>query len=186
MKLNYIENVIPTQATVAFNTTSYRMNSCYNPRVAGGGHQPYYFDQMMAVYNHYTVIGAKATVVVTNTGTVPVCFGGYLNDDSTVGPTSLLNCQETVKSHWKLIPPNSQQSVKLNWKWSAAKWFTKSKSSLLADVNLTGTSSADPGEATVLTLFWQSIDGATTTGITFTLRMEFVTVFTELKDIQSS
>lgn len=186
MRQHYVETVVPTAATVAFLTASYRLNSLYNPRVAGGGHQPYYFDQMMAVYDHFTVIGTKVSVCVTNTGTAPLIFGGYINDDSTVTPTSLVNCQEAPMSQWALIPPGNEKCITLTWKWSAKKFFTKDRQGLLADINLTGTASADPGEASVLTLYYQSADLNTTTGVTFAIRMDFISIYSELKDIVSS
>lgn len=41
-------------------------NGMYDPDVTGTGHQPYGFDQYMAQYDHYTVIGSKCTVWTEN------------------------------------------------------------------------------------------------------------------------
>ena len=46
---------------------------CADPNHTGVGHQPLYFDQLMTIYNHYIVIGAKITVKFTAyPATIPV------------------------------------------------------------------------------------------------------------------
>ena len=45
-----------------------RLNSLFDPNLSGLGHQPRGFDQLMAVYEKYTVVAAKITVCyVSNT-----------------------------------------------------------------------------------------------------------------------
>lgn len=40
----------------------YRANSCYDPYYGTGGHQPYGFDQMMALWRYGVVLGSKIKV----------------------------------------------------------------------------------------------------------------------------
>lgn len=40
---------------------------CFDPDVTAAGHQPRGFDQLMTMYDHYTVIGSKITVDFCNT-----------------------------------------------------------------------------------------------------------------------
>lgn len=42
-------------------------NGLYDPDLSGVGHQPTGFDQIMAMFNHYTVTGAKITATFCNT-----------------------------------------------------------------------------------------------------------------------
>lgn len=186
MKLHYVDNFHKTGVAGLLNTYQFRLNSLYDFDLTGTGHQPYYFDQMMAVYDHYTVIGTKVTVTWTNNTANPVVVGGYLNDDGTVTPGTLSNCQEAPQSQYLTLPGTSTIEHYITHKWSATKWFTKNASALMADINLTGTASSDPGEATVLTLYYQALDPSNSTDVSFTVRAEFISIFSELKDIASS
>lgn len=55
VKLKYVDML--TTDTIAANSLGlyqYYANSCYQPKI--GGHQPYGFDQLMALYTHFTVV----------------------------------------------------------------------------------------------------------------------------------
>ena len=60
-----------------------------SPNHTGVGHQPLYFDQLMTIYNHYIVIGAKITVKFYS---VPCYYSSQCmplpNDDGTIVPAS--------------------------------------------------------------------------------------------------
>lgn len=43
-------------------------NGLYKPNITSSGHQPRGFDQLMTMYDHYTVIGSKLTVTYSNAG----------------------------------------------------------------------------------------------------------------------
>ena len=47
----------PAAGTVSKHVFS--ANGLFDPNITGVGHQPRGFDQYMALYNHYTVIGAR-------------------------------------------------------------------------------------------------------------------------------
>lgn len=76
-KLIYHENVAITSVAAAesVGTHVFSANGCYDPNITGVGHQPRGFDQVMALYDHYTVIGASIQVRFLNnsTGTRPYC-----------------------------------------------------------------------------------------------------------------
>ena len=60
-------------------------NGLYDPNITGIGHQPRGFDQLMALYDHYVVIGVRAILTVhgSDTGNGTIC-GMYVKDNSTV------------------------------------------------------------------------------------------------------
>lgn len=51
---------------------SYHLNDMFDPRVAVGGQQPLYFDQMAAQYNEYSVKGCRIKCEVSSNGAIPV------------------------------------------------------------------------------------------------------------------
>jgi len=46
----------------------YSANGMFDPNISGIGHQPLLFDQMSALYNHYTVLSAKISVAFMTSG----------------------------------------------------------------------------------------------------------------------
>lgn len=187
MKLHYIDNFLITAVASGTNhTQQFILNGLYDFDYTGTGHQPFYFDQMMALYDHYTVIACKVTVSFTNTSAQPIIVGGYINDDTAVGTGVLTTFQEEPFSQYRLIPNGNENRVNLTWKWSAKKFFTGRASSLLADTELQGTSAANPVENSVLTLYARNTDVTLPTSLTYTVRADFIAVFKELKDISGS
>lgn len=88
---------VPTQ--YAFSA-----NGLYDPNITGTGHQPMGFDQMMALYNHYEVIGAKITLTAINSGTVEgFNMGIKLDDNSTLAANDLNNSFEHPMTSWRSI-----------------------------------------------------------------------------------
>lgn len=65
--LQYGENAISrTIASAAYSTGYiYRGNDCYDPNYSGTGHQPVGFDELMNMYDTFTVVGSKITVYTT-------------------------------------------------------------------------------------------------------------------------
>jgi len=66
-KLNYSElGALNYGGAGAAATYQFRMNSLYDADYTGGGHQPYGFDQLAALYNKYRVYGCKWVVTWSN------------------------------------------------------------------------------------------------------------------------
>ena len=63
--LRYQETLSLSSSSGALFGYVYNLNGLYDPNHTGTGHQPLYFDQLMTIYNHYIVIGAKITVKFT-------------------------------------------------------------------------------------------------------------------------
>lgn len=65
------------------------MNSLYDPDFTGTGGQPFYFDQLSAVYNRYRVLRAEFSVNIINVGIEfpAVCV---LSADNTSGAFSTI------------------------------------------------------------------------------------------------
>lgn len=53
-------------------------NGLYDPNISGSGHQPTGFDQLMAIYGEYVVIGSTIRVIArSNTDIEPILFGVF-------------------------------------------------------------------------------------------------------------
>lgn len=72
---------------------TYRLNSVYDPDLTGIGGQPYWFDQLTAIYGRYMVMGAKIQVTYaydneTAVGVGPTICGIECGDQSSLSSTN--------------------------------------------------------------------------------------------------
>lgn len=89
--LRYAQKFSIVSNVAQASTHIFRANSMYDPDFSGLGHQPRGFDQLMAMYDHFTVVGSKITIMTAQPGTSAV-VGISLQDDavSTTDPENLL------------------------------------------------------------------------------------------------
>jgi len=184
MTHKYQEVISLTTSAGVLLSHSFSANGMFDPNVSGTGHQPYYFDQMTALYDHYTVIGAKITVVMSNTGSGEDAYKWALiiNDDSTVTPTDISTIGENSSSSVKFVSQGSDVTTRLSKKWSAKKTFG---GSVLGNDNLQGTSGNNPTEQSMFTICMMGI-GANTITTYADVRIEYIAVWDELRDIAGS
>lgn len=185
MTHKYSEVIVPTCSSGALSTYTFSCNSLYDPNVTSTGHQPMYFDQLTALYDHYTVIGAVAIFKVTHL--VPSNYsarvGCFINDDSTVTPSTMDALCENSLSRHRLLAAGQTTPVTFTMKWSAKKTFG---GSILANDNLQGSASASPTEQSMFTLMLQPTDSITTSSFVVDVSIKYTAIWDELKDIASS
>lgn len=179
----YHENVQLTSTTGSQANYQFSANGMYDPNITGVGHQPMYFDQCTALYDHFTVIASKIYYQITqlSTSNGPMSVACYLNDDSTVTPT-FDSLMEQSSAKFASIPAGSNNTYRLSCSYSASKTFGKG---VLANNALQGSSAANPTETAVFTLSTWNSNGATAT-ISVEVFIEYIAVWTELRDIQGS
>lgn len=120
-------------------------NGCYDPDVTSTGHQPMGFDQLMPIYDHYTVIGAKIQAEFHNTDSLRATnIFVAVRDDGTAS----VNPLEIVENGYvdrKLIgPAGANDTGVVKQQVDIAKFLGRSDA--LADNQLKGSSSANPNE----------------------------------------
>lgn len=186
MKHRYVDTYTLASTAGAINSESYSCNGMFDPYLSAGGHQPFYFDQLAAIYNHYTVLNSKITYRVSMSA-----FGGstvgpvncvlYINDDTTVTPATMSAQMEQSSSNYGACTPDNQ--IVLKKSWSAKENFGPGA---ISDPNLQGTGAANPTEQQAFTFSIQSADIAATTGVWIQVTVEYDAVWQELKDIAAS
>jgi len=185
MTHKYVETV--QLASTSGTLVNYRIscNGMYDPNVTGTGHQPYYFDQMAALYDHYCVIGAKITCVVSNIGAADSAYriGLFVDDDAVSSYASIDWLAETQTGQFRSATALNARPMYLSSKWSAKKTFG---GAVLANTELQGNSSVNPSEQT----FWNfalqanSVANSVTVAVTFTV--EYIAVWKEIRDVSTS
>jgi len=179
----YVDNQRIVSTTGALSTLSYRCNGMFDPDASAGGHQPMYFDQLTAIYDHFTVIKSKIKLTFTpEGGTSFASFGVFINDDNVLTPATLAGCQEQSSSLNGIMSLTSSDPQVRTSYWSAVKAFGPNP---LANDNLQGTSAADPTEQQTWTIYVGNTT-ATTVNVAVLIEIEYTAVWDELKDLASS
>lgn len=112
--LSYSQSFLLTPSAVNIMPTHrFRLNSVYDPDYETGGLQPYWFDQLAAVYGRYKVVGAKITAkfCYTSQATSPVGVGptivGIQTSDSTAtSTTDGGTIMSTSNTNWGILSTN--------------------------------------------------------------------------------
>jgi len=167
-------------------------NGLYDPDYDGGGHQPYSFDQIMGLYNHYTVVGSKITVRnvqsgnVTNGGFYGVTLSGSAGDLSSLTNETIL---EHPGSTNKFISAGHQLASSMNdatiTKGYSAKRF-HGIPDIIGKSEYQGTASANPVEQAFFTVWYAAVSSEDAGSVPFVVTMEFYAVFTEPRTLASS
>jgi len=161
----YCETVtLNTGAGGTLTSYSFSANGMFDPNITGTGHQPMFYDQMAALYNHYCVIGSKCTVEFVTTTTTSTSSNsdatvGIILNDSTSIPTLPGLLEHPTSKHRLLGSANAMGAspVRFVQKFSAKKNFGKFDQ---GNSNFTGSISTNPGEQMYYTLF---VDGTQAT-----------------------
>lgn len=127
----------------------YRANGCYDPYAGAGGQQPRGFDQYMALYRNFTVIGSKmfARFMYKDNnaaaGTNAFMKVGVALQDGSSAISSQIALAEAARADTKILT-SGQPPQRVTKTFSPRKFF--SKPSVLTDDALSGTAAADPSE----------------------------------------
>ena len=165
---------------------NFNANGMFDPDQTGIGHQPLYYDQLMAVYNHYTVVRSriKMVPVLTVSTSFPMTFSISVDDDTNSGHTA--NTQlalEREGTTWGVFHPNQMPGGFLKNSFDAAKTFGPNP---MAQSELQGTVSANPSENIY---FIVRVDGnlvAANSDVKFWVEIEYDVIWDELVSMTSS
>lgn len=184
MKHKYFETFDMTNTAGAPAYYSFYLNNMYDPNYTSTGHQPMYYDQMTALYDHYVVIGAKIKVTFQHAATTNTTqnIAIYQNDDGTIGP-SYASLHEQSKGKWTTLATGQTNPRTLTMGWSAKKSFG---GSILSNANLRGEVGSGPSETQFCSIgiFPSNLSSTQTTNCQ--VEIEYIAVWFELKDISGS
>ncbi len=190
-KLKYVEQLSLNPSLGLSGNYIFSANGCYDPNITGVGHQPYGFDQLMAMYNHYTVVGSKCVVKMASSQAIPFYAGIMLRPDPTPISLNTDALLEQPGNKMKLIgygqsgTSGGPNYMKCNF--STRKFFTKNRGAIVEDFALRGDASTNPLEQAYYHVLLQPqfiTDDLGTQG--FTVEIEYSVVFTEPKLLPQS
>lgn len=191
-KLRYVDyiSIDPPAAGVA--SYVFRANSLYDPDAGAGGHQPMGFDQLMARYDHYTVVGSRIKVQympVAAASSVPGLMGVLLSDSGgrVAAATSISHLLEhpgrgSVANTGVFLPKD--QNARVYRKFSAKKFFGKKQ--IVGDYLYRGTASSNPSEDVYFEVYHATVNGNDPANANFLVEIDYIAVFTEPKPLAQS
>lgn len=161
-QLYYTEKIINTGTASSIIQKFFSGNGLWDPDFTGVGHQPMGFDQMMLMYEHYSCIRSKITINFVNASASPVRVGIMLSPD-TVALSNLQKIMENGLVKTLVLDSNTNKSTgQLTLNCDISKYFgRKSKRDIIDDVELKGSSAANPLEQVYYTVFAFSPFGST-------------------------
>lgn len=160
-RLKYAETVNVAIGVSGLGSYLFSCNGMYDPNITGTGHQPMYFDQWSAMYNHYTVLKStmKATVVANTTGATIFSLGQ--DDDTTINAANSYTIWERPGYQTKVVNAPVEPSGTSLWsKWDAKKVFGADPQS---DPALQGSATSNPTEQTFYVIYFDTLPSTTVT-----------------------
>jgi len=175
----YVERVNRTTGTTA-DLYFFTCNGMYDPNITGTGHQPLYFDQMSAIYNHYTVFKSTCTFELVNS-TVSLLVSHTIEDDTT-GATDF-QAAEMSTSRVVTHLATATKSTKLTRSWVAKQVFG---GDIYDNIELSGSPASNPTDMQYFVLSPMAMDGVSTYTYSFLVTIVYEAVWDELKTIAAS
>lgn len=184
-RLKYVDYFNLNPGAGLFTSYVFTANGCWDPNISGVGHQPYGFDQIMAMYNHYIVLGSKINVTAFQvTGGAPYTMGVKLTDSGLLSGSLLTELLEQpgVKRMYAL---DTQKPSRIMQTYSAKKFFgTKF---ITGDDAMRGTVGTNPSEQAFYNVFVGPVNETSDLGsIAFTVEIEYIVKFIEPKTLPQS
>jgi len=167
------------------NLQQWSCNGIYQPNILGS-RQAMLFDQMSAVYDHYCVIASKATfkfMPANSSNNVPITCLVMLNDDTSLLSTNPIDNAEQVGAKLRFLQMDAGNSLIIRQGYSAKKTFGPNPT---AQAKLTGTLTTNPSEQQFFHVLVRTTDEATTQSVIIYVEIEYVAVWSELKDLTLS
>lgn len=187
VKHKYVHSFTEAIPANILGSYAFKANGMQAPTTITGVHQPMYFDQYGALYNHFCVIGSKATfrVVHVTAPTADSAFRmcAFIDGNNALLATNIDAVSEATSGRTITVVPSSAsvQTVK-TLKWSGKKTFGKA---VLGNKALTGDITADPTEISNFVLAIQGYPGQNT-DVAITVEIEYIAIWTELKEVSQS
>lgn len=199
VKLKYAELITlnPNAAESAVPTMNhFRANSLYDPNQSGTGHQPRGFDELAAIYDHYTVIGSKLKVTFENDVDIAALTAGQycfaMLQDTTSAPGTLVDLLEEGSRNqvaYRQRNTTTGRSITLTRTYSPHKFFgIPKKDSVVSNALHTPNVGSNPAEDAIYTV---GVICARTTStdpppVVARVEIEYIAVFTEKRPQSSS
>ena len=193
VKMRYVDEVrVATNLGSAMSkSVPFVANGLFDPYYPIGGHQPKGFDQWMAVYNHYNVVGAKITVRLASTQANNVAWGVCRTPiTGTMNGISLTQCLENrYQRNVRYLSFNNGVNTNQNNRPLTASYSQKKQfgNNSAQKGDLTGNAAKNPDEGQYFEIWVAPVQGDTNIKtLDFVVTVDYIALFTEPKVLAQS
>lgn len=147
-KHKYVDTLTPVSGVAIIgNEFSYALNGMWDPYTPAGGHQPYGFDQLAAMYNAYVVTSCHISVTLSVPSTADCYFAYAWGPSSAPGAvasfsfTGANNIGEKDNARWFMLPTaqaNTKDFTVDLGTFNIGNVESKSNKIILTDINYQG------------------------------------------------
>ena len=165
---------------------TFRLSSLYDPDYTSTltGHQPIGYDQLMLLYNHYTVIGTKVVLKFANTSNHPQRLVAWLSADALPDSDTNKLLENGLSKSIIIGEARSNSSGYAVFKTSHKKFFGKK---IMGEQAYQGSVNSNPLENLYLHLNMTCMDpDVDPAPVFFDIAINFVALLTEPKMLGSS
>lgn len=169
---------------------NFSANDLYDPNRTGTGHQPIGFDQMMNLYEQFTVVRSHIKITATSTGADACRIAVYLNPDIT--PSTITATMENGLLESKVVIGSgdnggAQRMKTLELTCDVPKYFGKTFNAILADPQMYGTIASSPGEQVYFTIaVWDPFTTSGDSSVALDVTISYDAMYWEPKKLASS
>lgn len=165
-------------------TIQWSCNGMYDPELSIVGGQPAYFDQLSAIYHHYTVFRSRLLLDVLSSHGYPGTVACYIAP-GTAATLSWIRATEQPGAKQLTVPSaNGAGHARMTMTWSAKEYFG---GDIYDNDNLQGNDTTNPTEQSYYTLITglTAASGGELTGLVSWV-LEYEAVWDELRTIPVS
>lgn len=147
------------QSSGLTHTQQFRANSCFDPDLSGGGHQPHYFDQYAALYRKYMVYSCKIQLRIMNQAASSLMIGVWPSVTSAILVSSPQDLLEEPYVRSTMLAQNNAQPVKHLSHFMTTK---KMRGGAVMDDEFGAVVTNNPARGWVWTVFAAGLGGGST------------------------
>jgi len=188
-RLKYVERIVINPSVGSISSYTFCANDLFDTNRSGIGHQPYGFDQLMALYNHYQVIGSKIRITPTAQIDEGYVYGLQLNDAITMSSADVETICEQPYAKRRIVAPGTNKATTMSQTFSLKKFFgaNNNVNTLMGNRTFMGQVNTSPAEAAFFIVWCASntypVDPSP---ITFHVEIEYLAKFSEPRDLPQS
>lgn len=181
-KLVYAEQVSLDASAATPDYYVFNASSVYDCNTTGVGHQARGFDELMAMYDHFVVLGAKITVRAFNNDAINSQILSITLKDNSTAVGAVNNYLEDGHTKYQIMgtSESSASTAVLTHTYSPKRFL--GRTAVLADPDLKGTNASNPTENA---FFHIGVNGTSQadnpSAVDLFVRIEYITCFIEPK-----
>lgn len=182
--LRYSANITVTSAAVfeAVGTHVFSANGAYDPDITGSGTQPRGFDELMALYDYYTVTASRVKVRYANNATTRPYVGIVVRDSPTGVPDAKTLFESSdSKIADRILGRLSEDNMSCAMTHNVNVGSFLGRKSVMSDSELKGTAGANPAEQVYYHVNCVNMDSSSSSSVDCVVTLEYDLILHEPK-----